>query len=196
MTSSPNDIDDIDDIDDYVSGHLDDREAAKFEERLFGDEFHEAAAAYDAIAHQLREAGRRGLLQIAVAPEDAQRYIEDKAHVAVVEITEPVTARVEIDGSMDYVLTRFALDLDGVQQLDLEVHFDEAGLVKTMPDLTFDAVGGSVFMFCDIKVATEAAGHTAKMFTRFVAVDGETRRTLADFRFGGVFPVSGGTATP
>jgi hypothetical protein len=191
-------------LDDYVRGTLSEAEAEAFEQRLFADACAPIARSSGEVAERtadetpsledvttflalwdgVRDLCARGTFSLILTEREARHLLSSGIKVAYFDVDAPGPAHLSL--SSEILLTRFALDLTGVEQLDVELMAGEQ-VVKTIHDVSFDPALGAVYMACEAELAI--AGSRAGVVQRFVAVPrGEggasspARRVLREFR--------------
>lgn len=167
-------------LDDYVKGVLTEAEAERFEERLFAaacggpaaqaDERRQEASPDDvatflALWDGVRHLSARGTFNLILTEAEAQRLLSSGIKIAYLDLDAPGPTHLSL--SSEILLTRFGLDLTGVEQLDVEM-MAGGQVVKTMHDVSFDAAHGAVYMACEKELAL--AGGRVGVVQRFVAV--------------------------
>lgn len=174
--------DDFERLDDYVSGHLDDAEAARLEEQLFA-----AAAAgnaamlrrFDALTTRLHELGARGTFAATVTPAYAEEYQRlSKLRVTVYAYPD----KVDVDALLartDITFIKLPVDLRDVDRVDLEMGTRQHPSVKVMPEVDFTPDAGCIVMCCEHELATQ--GLSKDIVTTVVGYKGGERKVLGVF---------------
>lgn len=188
MSAAPDD-DRLEQVDDYVSGHMNDGEAASFEVALF-----EAAG----------EAPTAGLAAEGTFVDDLTRmtalYVSHgglvdgatRAHVDALYASGARVHYVDIvpraDGGpvpfprwgpdIDVVVARLAVDLRGHGLVDVENVTGDGRPIKTFRDVACDPADGAMYAICQERLARLAFGQ-GRVIARFISKQGGKRETVA-----------------
>jgi hypothetical protein len=174
---------DLERLDDYVRGSGTEEDASAFEIDLFtralaGDA--RELVTYDWLVRTFRKLAERGTFMAFLSAAEAEklraRYGERAALVDVAP--HPERQVVVLPPSAELLVTRTALDLTGVERVDVEAHVEGVGVVKTMPDVAFDAAAGAVYGCCEMELARETVG--MPILTKYWGHDRNGRRLLGE----------------
>ncbi|MEZ4407858.1 MAG: hypothetical protein R3A52_15500 [Polyangiales bacterium] len=172
---------DLERLDDYLRGAMTDGEVDAYEEDLFA-----RAATGDApelafrerLATSVRLAVERGTFEVHVTAAEADRIAASGLKVQRLELANtPEMQTCAVERDCDLMISRFPIDLTGVRGLDVEIYAGDR-LSKVMPDVSFDANDGAVFLCCEGELARKAAGFVAR--TKLYARYDDGRRMVAE----------------
>lgn len=170
-------------LDDYVRGLGTDADVAWFEGDLFARALSGEARelrAFDWLAATFRQLGDRGTfmnyLSAVQAAEMQRRYGGRIMFVEMPLGTE--RQRVVLDPNAELLLTRTPIDASGIDRIDVEAHVEGVGLVKTMPDVTFDAEEGVIWGCCEMELARQTAG--MPLLSKYWGYNRDGRRLLGE----------------
>lgn len=151
-------------LDDYARGQLPDGEVEAYEEELFAralaGEAPELTFRRD-LEKTFRDMHARGTTDMWLDRQQAEAVLASGAKVLRfdLELNAAMNAAhvPDLSADFDLLLTRLKVDLRGLVQLDSEVLTPDGRLLKTMPEITFDAEAGEVYLLCEADLARAAA---------------------------------------
>lgn len=168
-------------LDDYVRGAKSDADAEAYEDALFARAVSGEAPELGfraGLGRTLRVMGERGTLDLWLTGRDLSRVLQSGLRVRQIEIDLTQPAPPDLSGEFDLLITKVPLSLEGVQRLDAEVVAPSGALLKSMPDIPFDAADAGVYACCEVELARTALG--ARTVTRFWATYDDGRRLLGE----------------
>ena len=168
-------------LDDYQTGAMPDAEADAFEDRLFA-----AAADDDESTHFLdtmiraaRHLAERTTFQIGHTRREVDALLATRDCVFIDCGTERAV-QVTVRRDAELFITRFALDLQGIERVEVENHLDGVGHIKTMRDIRFDAADGALHGVCEAALWHMSVDHGRRVVSKFYGYAGDTRRLLGE----------------
>jgi hypothetical protein len=178
----------LEQVDDYVSGHMDDAEAAAFETAMFeaageapaAGVAAEAAFADDLVRMTALYASLGGLVDGATrAQVDALYAAGARVHyVDIVPRADGAPIPFPAWGpDIDVVVARLGVDLRGHGLVDIESVTADGRLIKTFRDVACDPTDGAFYAICQERLARIAFGR--HVVARFISKQGGERRTVA-----------------
>ena len=174
----------LEELDDYVSGAMNDADAERFEEALFGDAAARAAPELvflDSLRRAFEDLGRRGSINISMLLSEAQDFERTSSlRVRMVDLDTYQGDPAADIPALDIGLIRYNLPLEGVQRVDIEFGTPENPALYVIPDVRFDRPNNCVVMCCEAELMM--ATFAARAISRLYAVDGDERRLLREFR--------------
>jgi hypothetical protein len=174
------------DLDDYVSGQMQEGEAAAFEERMFEAAAHPDLQAelvfLDRLARAVDHIAGLGSLHPALTKRELEALIALGRRVDLRELGAPGTFTVTPPAAgAELVVQRADLELFDVASIDLEIDLPELGHVKTLRDLKVDPDDGAVYACCDATLFQMAFTQSARTTFRVVVVREGRRQTIARY---------------
>ena len=174
----------LDRTDDYVSGHMNDAEAAAFEDALFAaPEIAPEAAFVDRLARLLAVFDALGGFANGGtrAQVDALRAAGARVHFVDlggggVPVTFP-----SWDAGTDIVVARLGVDLRGHGPVDVEVEAADGRPIKTFRDVACDPTDGALYAICQEPLARLAFGRGSTV-ARIIETQAGRRETVAVFQ--------------
>lgn len=177
-------------VDDYVSGHLDDAEAAAFEDELFAAAGGDHAADDEGVAAASfvdRATRLMGTLQgFAELLEGATRAHVDQlratgARVHFFELGAGVPVDLPKWGTdVDIVVARLNVDLRAHGLVDVEVETADGRPVKTFREVTCDPADGALYAICQEPLA-RLAFTRGRTISRIISTKSGRREIVAVF---------------
>jgi hypothetical protein len=170
-------------LDDYVTGSMQDADAAAFEEALFDDAArgaNEDAAYFDELARSMRFIGRHGVIGRSFTRVEVER-LSKKERMLILELDAKKPMELEPWGDdIDVVVTHLPVDLRGADTADVVVERPDGTHIKTFRDIGCDPADGSLFAYCEAPLARIAlmSGPTV---TRVIAERDGKRSQVAEF---------------
>lgn len=170
-------------LDDYVSGHMDDAEAERFEETLFAE-----AAAHpdrdedllflDRVSRFGHYLDSRNCFHIGATRSEVQALLATGRRIAYVDLGRGDVPSIRYSRSAEQLIMRLEVGLEGLDSVDVEIHVPGHGHSKTMRDVHYDAHDGELYACCEMPLAVMAAEVNA--IWRIVGIEKGRRRTLAE----------------
>jgi hypothetical protein len=167
----------------YLAGELSAEEDAAFENRLFsgeldGPDLTELAE----LTVGLREAAFLGILSMLVSRQEMEHLRALGYRILDCPMRPGEVTTADLSGEFDLVFVEYHVDLGGVERLDIEV-CDIGGVpFKRYEDVVLPAPGTPLSGFCARELALAGIEHNAEgILTRFVAVDSDGDRVVAEF---------------
>lgn len=175
--------DELERIDDYVRGVGSEADAESFETDLFTRALAGEAsdlAAFDWLVASIRRQAERGTMMNYITPQEAaemrRRYGERIAFIEVA--SDNSRQRIVLPPAAEFLMTRCALDLRGIERVDIEAQVEGFGTVKVMPDITFDPESGALYGCCEMALARQTAG--MPILSKYWGYGPEGRKLLAE----------------
>ena len=170
-------------LDDYVTGSMQETDAAGFEEALFDDAArgaNEEAAYFDELARSMRFAGRHGVIGRSFSRARVEELARTE-RLHLVEIRPGVMNELEPWGDdIKIVVTHLPVDLRDADTADVVVERPDGRHIKTFRDIGCDPADGSLFAYCEEPLARIAlfGGPTV---ARVIAERNGKRAQVAEF---------------
>lgn len=166
-------------LDDYVSGHMPDDEAARFEEGLFAAADDDAVFV-DEVARMVTVMAGSGLWEGGrKAHADALRAAGLNVHYVDIGSGGVVPFPMWPAGTQ-IVITRLALDVRGYDSVDVEVETADGRPIKTFRDASCDPTDGALYAVCQEPLA-RIAFSVRRTISKVVGVRGGRRETIATY---------------
>lgn len=173
-------IDPLSALDDYQSGAMSEDEAERFELALFADGGPpEDAQFLDSLIRTGHHLAERSTFQMGHTRREVEGLLATHDCVFIDCGSERVV-QAKVNRKAELYITRFALDLRGVERLEVENHLEGVGHVKTMRDIRFDAADGAVYGVCEAPLWHMSVGHGRRVISKFFGFVGESRRLLGE----------------
>jgi hypothetical protein len=179
----------IEQIDDYVSGTMEETDADAFEVDLFDAAAHgdgdltRLAADWSSIAFGVRTLAARGTLEPFVTRAEVERLRASGLRVQVLDFGDGGLVFGTLYRSTDVLVTRFGLDLSGVDRLEVERGIEGLGFVTT--EVAFDPHDGAAYACCEGALAASRGDQMppgVPTIVRFFAHRGAARELLAEWQ--------------
>lgn len=166
-------------LDDYQSGAMSDAEADAFEAELFDGKLAGEALFLDTFVRLSQHLAARTTFNIGHtrAEVDALRA---KYDCVFVDCDAAATHHASVRRGADYYITRIALDLAGIERLEVENFVAGHGYVKTMRDIRFEASENAVYGVCEEALWSLSMAHGNPIVSKFYGYEGETRRLIGE----------------
>jgi hypothetical protein len=175
----------IDQLDDYVSGHMNDADAATFEADVFEAAARGAAgdaAFLDAATRMLTVFGRHGGFATGGTRADVDALVAAgmKIHFVELDVSGSATAPFPLWGAgVEVVVARLGgVDLRPYGLMDIEVETADGSPVKTFRDVTCDPTDGALYAICQEPLARLAFAR-GRTISRVIAKQGARREIVA-----------------
>jgi len=171
----------------YVSGTLEDgSQADAFEELLFSDAGAEAASDFALLVAGVRHNNGRGLRHPFCGDKIAAKIRALDLDVVQLDMGDEGgdIAPLAAPRPCDIVVTRYGVDLQGVNDLEIEITLGDHP-TKTITGVAFDDDDKGIYACCEyqfVAVATQMTIDGGGTVMRFISVDGGERRVLKEFR--------------
>jgi hypothetical protein len=167
-------------LDDYVTGHMADDEAARFEEALF-DAPDDEAAFSDGLARTI------GLMARSPLWDGGRREHVDQLRAAGLNVHysdlgpggAPTALQAWAAGTQ-MVVVRLGVDLRGYDGADVEVETADGRPIKTFRDVVCDPSDGALYAVCQEPLA-QYLFRQRRISARVVGTRGARRETVAVF---------------
>jgi hypothetical protein len=170
-------------LDDYVTGSMQDHDAAAFEEALFDEAAqgkNEEAAYFDEIRRSMRFVGRHGIIGRSFTRAQVDE-LSRKERMHIVELSLDRTNELEPWGDdIEVVVTHVPVDLRGTDTADVVVERPDGTHIKTFRDIGYDPADGSLFAYCEAPLARIAL-FSGPTVTRVIAERDGKRSQVAVF---------------
>lgn len=176
-------------LDDYVTGAIDDAEAASFEEAMFD------AVGTDAEAEAAVQFFDRSALLIGrfiahggrlVGPSTEQDIHTLRAHglkVHVIDVEVPTGGRIEVTPwpeDAQVVVFRNHVDVRDFEDIEVEIENPDGTRVKTFRGVEADPATGHIYAICVEPLAKMAFGAKPRV-TRFTGVRAGKREVITEY---------------
>jgi hypothetical protein len=167
---------------DYLARDLDAVEAAGLEEALFeGREDPAEALWVESLVTQVRWLSERGTYWALMTGSQADA-LRQRLRALVVRAGAQYRPDVDENTRLDLMLTYFDVDLTGVTRLEIENVGLDGTLRWKRDDVPF-VVGEPVVLACEAELmARYAMTDLQGAVVRFISVEGQQRRVLAEFQ--------------
>lgn len=183
--TSPRSRQPLEALDDYLSRTTTEEDAAPLEEALFDAAAQGQADAlvfFDKLRRSLADLAERGSYDVTLTVaelEALQRTTKLKVRVFDA-VTDAKLDAGEVLAGVDLALFSFPVPLAGATRVDLELGIGDQTLLR-LPDVKVDREHDRVILCCEGDLARASFRNGIR--TRVIAVEGEQRRTLADFLY-------------
>lgn len=170
-------------LDDYQSGAMSDDDADRFEHELFaGDAGEDDARFLDTMIRAARHLAERTTFHIGHTRREVEALLA-KHDCVFIDCGRERVVHVTVKRHADLFITRFALDLGGVDRVEVENHVEGVGHVKTMRDIRFDPSDGALYGVCEAELWHMSVADGRRVTSKFFGFVGESRRLLGENEF-------------